>query len=145
MKKFLVLIASAVLLFCASINANAQKTAVVIQYDQLNSDASMKQFRKADWPNQLEILNYLIRKADENYYNCKTIDDVYELREQMALIDRYYDMRKNPKKNSSIVFESDFRKLDRKISQLEAKYNGQKYRSESVKMGYSTKEEEDEK
>ena len=137
MKKLFTLIAVAVTMMFG-LNAFAQgKADVSIQYDQLNSDASMKRFKSAKWDNQLEILNYLLRKADDAYYACKTIDDVYDLREHLVLIQKYYNVRRNPSKNQSIVFESDLRKMDRKITKLENKLLGRTYIMEGLQQGYS--------
>lgn len=139
MKKFFT-IAFVALAMVFGYDATADKDDYVIQYDQLTLDASMRRFKKAKWSNQLEILNYLLRKADEAYYNCKTIDDVYDLREHLILIQKYYDIAK--KKGNSIVFESDMRKMDRKILKLEHSIQNKTFIMDGLHQTYSETNEE---
>lgn len=136
-------IAAVALTMLFGYDANAQKDDYVIQYDQLTLDASMRRFKKAKWSNQLEILNYLLRKADEAYYNCKNIDDVYDLREHLILIQKYYDIAKEQKRsNRSIVFESDMRKMDRKISKLEHSIQNKTFIMDNLHQSYSETNDE---
>lgn len=126
MKRFFSLIALSLgLLMIFNVDADAQlfggRKDVVISYEHLSADASFKQFKKANKSNQIEILNALVRRANEEYLNCKTIDDLYAVKEQLELI-KFYS---NEAKQKSISVTNDIRRLDNSISQAEAEFKGE--------------------
>ena len=43
---------------------------VHISYEQISTDASFKQFKKATKSNQIEILHFLVSRANEEYLKC---------------------------------------------------------------------------
>jgi hypothetical protein len=123
MKKFLSIVALTLgLLMVFDSCAVGRRKDVVIAYEQLSADASFKQFKKATKTNQIEILTALVRRANEEYLKCQTIDDLYELKEQLDLI-KFYNENADQK---SITVTNDIRKLDNSITQTEAEFKGQK-------------------
>lgn len=125
MKRFFSVIALSLgLLMISGVDANAQlfgRKDVVISYEHLNADASFKQFKKARWQNQHEILNSLVRRANDEFLKCQTIDDLYAVKEQLELIKFYNDNSKQV----SITVTNDIRKLDNSITQAEAEFKGE--------------------
>lgn len=59
---------------------------VFISYDQLGTDAAYKQFRKANKQNQAEILNNLVDQCENEYKHCESVDDLYEVKENLEII-----------------------------------------------------------
>lgn len=126
MKKFISVVAFVIASFlvfdsCASAQIGRKKD-VVIVYEQLSLDASFKQFKKATKACQLENLNNLMARANEEYYKCKTIEDVYKLRDQLELI-KFYNNNADQK---SISVTNAIVTLDRKIVDVEAAYKEEK-------------------
>lgn len=119
MKKIITILATAIVacMFASESFAQLRKD-VVITPEQSHLDASFKQFKKANKTNQIEILNYLVDCANEAYLECKTIDDLYEVKEQMNII-KFYNSHA---KQNSITVTNAIRKLDHKITQTEAEY-----------------------
>jgi len=126
MKKIISVIALTLgILMVFDFDANAQlfsRKDVVVSYEHLSADASFKQFKKANKTNQIEILNSLIRRANEEYLKCKTIDDLYAVKEQLELI-KFYN---SEAKQKSITVTNDIRRLDNEITQTEAEFKGEK-------------------
>lgn len=119
MRKFIFAVAFvATVLFTTDCAAQRLRNDVLINYDQLSADASYKQFKKASKANQLENLNLLMNRANEEYYKCKSIEDVYKLRDQLELI-KFYN---NNAKQKSIAITNAIIVLDRKIVDVEATY-----------------------
>ena len=78
MKRFISLVALTIgLLMIFDSCAVGRRKDVVIAYEHLNADASFKQFKKATKTNQIEILSALVRRANDEYLKCQTIDDLY--------------------------------------------------------------------
>ena len=102
---------------CAASQLGRRKD-VVIVYEQLSSDASFKQFKKATKACQLENLTALLARANEEYFKCKTIEDVYKLRDQLELI-KFYNNNADQK---SITITNGIVSLDRKITDVIAEY-----------------------
>ena len=93
MKKILSVVIFAMTLV-ASVNFTAcaqiyYRKDVSLTLQEIHTDAAFKQFKKASKQNQLEILTELMRQANKEYTNCKTINEVYDLRESVVLIKRY--------------------------------------------------------
>ena len=123
MKRFISLAALAIgLLMIFDSCAIGRRKDVVIAYEQLNADASYKQFKKATKTNQIEILTALVRRANDEYLKCQTIDDLYAVKEQLDLI-KFYNENADQK---SITVTNDIRKLDNSITQSEAEFKGEK-------------------
>ena len=123
MKRFISLVALAIgLLMIFDSCAIGRRKDVVIAYEQLNADASYKQFKKATKTNQIEILTALVRRANDEYLKCQTIDDLYAVKEQLDLI-KFYNENADQK---SITVTNDIRKLDNSITQSEAEFKGEK-------------------
>lgn len=87
MKKFLSVVVLAIVFVFAASAQNRNDVTLTLQ--QIHTDAAFKQFKKSSKQNQLEILTELIRQANKEYSTCKTIDEVYDLRESVVLIERY--------------------------------------------------------
>ena len=127
MKKIVTIIALAFGLMTAySLDANAQlfdfgRKDVVISYEHLSADASFKQFRQANKSTQTDILNALLRRANEEYRKCETLDDLYEVKEQIELIKYYHN---HGSRRKSISIENDINKLMNTIEQTEAEFKG---------------------
>ena len=102
--------------------ASGRRKDVVISYEQLSADASFKQFKKATKTNQIENLTALVRRANEDYLKCQTIEDLYTVKEQLDLI-KFYNDNADQK---SITVTNEIRKLEHAITQTEAEFKGQK-------------------
>lgn len=91
MKKLFLIVMLTVAFVCANGCAVAQtwRKDVSITLQEIHTDAAFKQFKKASKQNQLEILTELLRQANKSYTNCKTINEIYDLRESVVLIERY--------------------------------------------------------
>lgn len=119
MKKIITILAAAVIACAFASESSAQlRKDVVITPEQSHLDASFKQFKKASKSNQLEILNYLVDCANEAYLECKKIEDLYDVKEQINVI-KFYNSHA---KQNSIAITNAIRKLDHKITQTEAEY-----------------------
>ena len=106
------------LLFCLmglflfdSCGAARGRKDVLISYDQLGTDAAYKQFRKADKQNQSEILTYLVDQAEDAYRHCESIDDLYDVKENLEII-KFWINRADQK---FISITKRIRTLDRNI------------------------------
>ncbi|MBR4827011.1 MAG: hypothetical protein IKZ91_03910 [Bacteroidales bacterium] len=84
---------------------------VFISYDQLGTDAAYKQFRKANKQNQAEILVNLVDQAEKEYRQCESIDDLYEVKENLEII-KFWINRADQK---FIAITKRIRTLDRNI------------------------------
>lgn len=121
MKRIITMVAVAVAaLLISSFDSAAigPRNDVHLAYEQISTDASFKQFKKATKANQIEILNFLVARANEEYLDCETMDDLYAVREQLDII-KFYN---NNAKQKSIAVTNAIRKLDTQIVQAEAAY-----------------------
>ena len=84
---------------------------VFISYDQLGTDAAYKQFRKANKQNQAEILTNLVDQAENEYKHCESIDDLYDVKENLEII-KFWINRADQK---FIAITKRIRTLDRNI------------------------------
>ncbi|MBR6721778.1 MAG: hypothetical protein IKL63_06610 [Alistipes sp.] len=135
MKRFTAIMVAIAAMFMASC---ATYNDVVVTYEQLPLDASFKQFKKATKTNQIEILNYLVTRANEEYLKCKTIDDLYNVKEGLNMI-KFYN---NEAKQKSIAVTNAIRKLDSEILQTEAIYKNESY-VDASRTNYQNKGQED--
>ncbi len=94
---------------------------VFISYDQLGTDAAYKQFRKASKLNQSEILINLVDQAEEEYKNCESIDDLYEVKENLNVIMFYI----NHADQKFIAITKRIRRLNRNIDDTIAEVKNQ--------------------
>ena len=134
MKRFTAIMVAIAAMFMASC---ATYNDVVVTYEQLPLDASFKQFKKATKTNQIEILNYLVSRANEEYLKCKTIDDLYNVKEGLNMI-KFYN---NEAKQKSIAVTNAIRKLDSEILQTEAIYKNESY-VDASRTNYQNKGQE---
>ncbi len=134
MKRFTAIMVAIAAMFMASC---ATYNDVVVTYEQLPLDASFKQFKKATKTNQIEILNYLVSRANEEYLKCKTIDDLYNVKEGLNMI-KFYN---NEAKQKSISVTNAIRKLDSEILQTEAIYKKESY-VDASRTNYQNKGQE---
>ena len=134
MKRFTAIMVAIAAMFMASC---ATYNDVVVTYEQLPLDASFKQFKKATKTNQIEILNYLVSRANEEYLKCKTIDDLYNVKEGLNMI-KFYN---NEAKQKSIAVTNAIRKLDSEILQTEAIYKKESY-VDASRTNYQNKGQE---
>lgn len=120
MKRIITMVAISIAALLISVDSAAMgpRNDVHIAYEQISTDASFKQFKKATKANQIEILNFLVSRANEEYLECETIDDLYEVKEQLNII-KFYN---NAAKQKSISVTNAIRKLDTQITQAEADY-----------------------
>lgn len=137
MKKILFAIV-AVLMVCVSFDASAQnfgrRTNTLIQYDDIDQDAAYRQFVRASWTNQREILITLTEGAKDAYLASKTIEDIYDVKSKIEII-KYYNNTAKPKARS-ITVTNNLKVLDRKITQTEAEYKKAKVITKSVDIDY---------
>ncbi len=121
MKKIITFIATVaiVLSSCCVLSAQGRKD-VIIDLGKVHLDASFKQFKKANTANQSEILNELLRQANETYLDCDDIDDVYELQEVMKIVQRYQDSSKQ----AFISVQHSINTLNRKINKTINEFEG---------------------
>jgi len=117
MKRIIAIAIAALFIFAGDANAQSRND-VIVPYEQLALDASFKQFQKASKANQIEILNYLVSRANEEYLKCKNIDDLYNVKEGLNMI-KFYN---NEAKQKSISVTNAIRRLDNEITQTEAAY-----------------------
>ena len=134
MKRFTAIMVAIAAMFMASC---ATYNDVVVTYEQLPLDASFKQFKKATKTNQIEILNYLVSRANEEYLKCKNIDDLYNVKESLNMI-KFYN---NEAKQKSIAVTNAIRKLDSEILQTEAIYKNESY-VDASRTNYQNKGQE---
>ena len=134
MKRFTAIMVAIAAMFMASC---ATYNDIVVTFEQLPLDASFKQFKKATKTNQIEILNYLVTRANEEYLKCKTIDDLYNVKEGLNMI-KFYN---NEAKQKSIAVTNAIRKLDSEILQTEAIYKNESY-VDASRTNYQNKGQE---
>lgn len=118
MKKFFVIcLAFAMTSICFASCGVARKD-VHLAYNQITTDASFKQFLKATKVNQIEILNFLVKEANQAYLDCETIEELYDVKEHLQIIKHF----NNNAKQKSMSVTHEIRVLDNKITQTEAEY-----------------------
>lgn len=93
---------------------------VSITLQEIHTDAAIKQFKKASKQNQLEILTELMRQANQAYKESKTINEIYDLRESVVLIERYLASGKQ----SFMPIQKDFNMLYNRITKTIREYEG---------------------
>lgn len=130
-----IVIAACVLSFSAQAQSHKD---VHISYEQIVTDASLKQFLKASKINQIEILNFLVDAANEAYLKCETIEELYEVKEKLAIIKHY----NNSAKQSSMPVTHAIRVLDNKITRTEIEYKGGNIIIENSVSNYSNRGQE---
>ena len=136
MKRIIAIAIAALFIFAGDANAQSRND-VIVPYEQLALDASFKQFQKASKANQIEILNYLVSRANEEYLKCKNIDDLYNVKEGLNMI-KFYN---NEAKQKSIAVTNAIRKLDSEILQTEAIYKNESY-VDASRTNYQNKGQE---
>ena len=114
MKKILsvVVLAIAFIALATPCSAQTWRKDVSLTLQEIHTDAAIKQYKKASKQNQLEILTELLKQANKAYKNCKNIDEVYELRESVVLIERYLASGKQ----SFMSIQKDYNILYNKIN-----------------------------
>ncbi len=123
MKKFyFVMILAISFIATTSFSACAQlwRKDVSITLQEIHTDAAIKQFKKASKQNQLEILTELMRQANQEYKNCKTINEIYDLRESVVLIERYLASGKQ----SFMPIQKEFNILYNRINKTIREHEG---------------------
>lgn len=122
MKKLFFILLAAISFVMTEKGATAQSSRndVVIAWDQLSADASLRQYKKANKQNQIEILHNLLTKATDEFYKCKTLDDIDYLNDQMDLI-RFFN---NQAKMKSTSITAQINSLQRKIDRVVREYTG---------------------
>ncbi len=120
----LIICASLALLLMSSTASSARdrnvRNDVMINLEQLDQDAAMRQFSKARKDNQLEIIRYLIDEANKKFYECKTEEDLDKLLERLSLITWYH----NQAKAKSIYNTSSINELAKKIEKVKREITG---------------------
>lgn len=136
MKKIIIALVATIIVSGFSVESFAQlqlKNAIMVDYDQIALDATFRYFKRANKANQIEILNHLVTRANEEYLECKTIEDLYYLKEQVGVIKFYNSHAKKP----SIATSNALTRLDRKITQTEAEYKKAKVISKPLDVEYT--------
>lgn len=122
MKKIFVAIMATFALILSANDCAAQMngTSVIIPFDLIDTDAALKQFKRASKINQLEIINNFLREANAQYKACDDIDEIRELRENVALINRYIVSGKQ----SFMSVQKEYNILYNKINKSIREYEG---------------------
>ena len=118
MKKIFLLCMTALMLVSCAAQGWGRKD-VIIPLDQIHTDAAIKQFKKATKMNQMEIINEFLRQANDQYKNCKTIEEVRDLRENVRLIDRYIASGKQGFLSAQKEYNLLFNKITKTIKTYE--------------------------
>lgn len=118
MKKFFVTCLAIALTAISFTSCGVGRKDVHLAYNQITTDASFKQFLKATKVNQIEILNFLVKEANQAYLDCETIEELYDVKEHLQIIKHF----NNNAKQKSMSVTHDIRVLDNKITQTEAEY-----------------------
>ena len=111
MKKIIAALFIAAMCLVSLDSCGSSRKDVFISYDQLGTDAAYKQFRKADKQNQAEILTNLVDQAEKEYKNCTSIEDLYEVKDNLEII-KFWLNRADQK---FIAITKRIRALDRNI------------------------------
>ena len=122
MKKFLVSLVTVFFIvagmdFCAA--QSFSRKDVIIPLDMIHTDAAFKQFKKANKMNQSEILNEFLRQANAEYKECETIEEIRDLRENVALINRYLASGKQSFMSAQKEYNILFNKINKTIREYE--------------------------
>jgi hypothetical protein len=126
MKKILLMLMTAAFIISGMSSCAAQafgRKDVTLPLNLIHTDAAFKQFKKASKMNQLEIISEFIRQANEQYKECETIEEIRDLRENVALINRYLVSGKQ----SFMSAQKDYNILYNKINKTIREYEGAQY------------------
>lgn len=118
MKKCLLIFMAAFTLMSCTVQGFGRKD-VTIPLELIHTDAAFKQYKKARKMNQLEIINEFIRQANAKYKECKTIDDVRDLRENVVLIKRYIASGKQGFMSATKDYNLLYNKINKTIKEYE--------------------------
>lgn len=121
----LILVAACAVLSAASCGAIGRKD-VHINLSEIHSNAMQKQFMKARKLNQLEIMQYLYRQANDAYYAAENLDQLYVLREDVRVLQRKYILMMNKESMGEIENQLNIlqSKIDRSIRDAENDNHG---------------------
>lgn len=122
MKKYLLILMTALFTISCAAQGFGRKD-VAIPLNLIHTDASIKQFKKATKMNQLEIITEFIRQANDEYKKCETIEEIRDLRENVALIKRYLVSGKQ----SFMSAQKEYNILFNKINKTIREYEGAQY------------------
>mgnify|MGYP003484600944 FL=1 len=127
MKKILVL---AVLMLSSAMFVNdcvAQtpgwRKSITIHFDELNHPSTRKLFNQANKACQYDNLTNLLREAEDEYYKCRSLEELYELDTKMDVLKSFL----NESRISNSQAEADFKVLQRKIRRSIAVEEGVDY------------------
>lgn len=126
MKKFLISLMTVMFILSGMTSCAAQgfgRKDVTLPLNLIHTDAAFKQFKKATKMNQLEIINEFIRQANDQYKECETIEEIRDLRENVALINRYLVSGRQ----SFMSAQKDYNILYNKINKTIREYEGAQY------------------
>ncbi len=128
MKRIIVFVLTAVFALSVSQNANAQlfkdRSDVTIDLNRIHLDASLTRFCQASKENQAEILNELLRQANEAYVNCETVEEVYDLRQRLNLIKNSYMTEAKKAVVRQVSIQHAVETLETKILKTLREYEG---------------------
>ena len=60
-----------------------------IMWDEVQTDAAFKRFKKASKSNQSEILMYLVNEGNRRYKDCETLDELNDIERRLQIVRRY--------------------------------------------------------
>ncbi len=120
MKKIITILIALVVMSATFSACGIARKDVMINLTELRTDAAMKQFKKAKKQNQLEILTELVRQANLAYEKAETIEDMYELRDQLTAIHRYVVSAKQ----SFMSVQSDLNSLTSRVNRTIREFEG---------------------
>ena len=121
MKRFLLFVITVAIVVssCSTLSFAQRRKDVLIPLEMIHTDAAFKQFKKASKMNQSEILNEFLRQANATYKDCETIDEIRDLRENVALIKRYLASGKQGFMTAQKEFNILYNKINKTIREYE--------------------------
>lgn len=87
------------------------RNSITIHLYELNHVSTLKLFNKATKECQFNNITNLLREAEDRYYECESLEDLYDLDTKMDVIKQFLDEAKI----SHSQGEADFKVLQRKI------------------------------
>ena len=93
MRRFIITIITATvaeltLTACATPGLGWRKDETVL-WDELQTDAAFKRFKKASKANQSEILTYLVNEGNRRYKECETLEELNYIERRLQIVRRY--------------------------------------------------------
>lgn len=107
------------------------RKSITIHFDELNHPSTQKLFNQANKTCQYDNLTSLLREAEDEYYKCRSLEDLYELDTKMDVLKKFL----NESRVSNSQAEADFKVLQRKIRRSIAVEEGVDYSIDTETRG----------